>query len=311
MRALLAKEGAMKLSRSMVMGAAFLAWAGAANAQQPNFDAIPIKVVDLAPGAFMLEGAGGNVTVVAGKGGVIMVDGQFAPMHDKIAAAVKAVTDAPIKYLINTHYHGDHVGGNAPFARDGVTTIAHENVGKRLASGTVNSFTGAKAAPVEKDAIPKRPYTKSFSVSVGGRSARIGHPVAAHTDGDSFVYFPEVNVLSTGDILTLGRYPLVDFGNGGSINGLISAVEGYVKIANDQTKVVPGHGPVVDRAALVKYRDMLVTARDRVAKLIAEGKSDKEAVAARPFPDLDKQTGANQAQSDVFVRGIYNSLQRK
>jgi cyclase len=191
-----------------------------------------------------------------------------------------------------------------------VTTLAHENVGKRLAAGTTNAFTGAKTAPVAKEAIPKRSYTKDFNLSVGGRVARIVHPFNAHTDGDSYVYFADPNVLVTGDIVTLGRYPLVDFTNGGSINGLITAVDTYLKIANDKTRVVPGHGPVADRKTLVSYRNILVTARDRMAKLVSEGKTEAQAVEAKPFADLDKQTGANQAQSDVFVRGVYNTVKR-
>jgi cyclase len=299
----------MKQNTLRLLAASAFALSAAAGAQT-NFATATITATELGRNTFMLEGVGGNITLAAGKGGAIMVDGQFAPMHEKIKAAVLALTGVPVKFLVNTHYHGDHVGGNAPFAADGVTTVAHENVGKRLAAGTTNAFTGAKTAPVAKEAIPKRAYTRDFNLSVGGRTAKVGHPANAHTDGDTYVYFADVNVLSAGDIVTLGRYPLVDFTNGGSINGLIAAVDTYLKIANDKTKVVPGHGPVADKKVLVSYRNVLSTARDRVAKLIAEGKTEAQAVEARPFTDLDKQTGANQAQSDVFVRGIYNSLKR-
>ena len=215
-----------------------------------------------------------------------------------------------LQFLVNTHYHGDHVGGNAPFAADGVTTVAHENVGKRLAAGTTNPFTGAKTAPLSGSALPKRPYTKDHSISAGGRTAKVGHPANAHTDGDTYVYFADANVLSTGDIVTLGRYPLVDYTNGGTIDGLIAAVDGYLKIANDTTKVVPGHGPLADRKVLLDYRGILATARERMAKLVAEGKTEQQAIDARPFADLDKRTGANQAQSDVFVRGVYNTVRK-
>lgn len=293
--------------RLLAAAAVIVAFSTTAHAQQ-NFAAAQINATELGPNTFMLEGVGGNVTLAAGRDGAILVDGQFAPMHEKIKAAVLALTGVPVKFLVNTHYHGDHVGGNAAFAADGVTTVAHENVGKRLAAGTTNAFTGAKTAPAAKEMIPKRGYNRPFSLTVGGRTARIGHPANAHTDGDSYVYFADVNVLATGDIVTLGRYPLVDYTNGGSIDGLIAAVDGYLKIANDRTKVVPGHGPVADRKVLQDYRIILASARDRVAKLIAEGKSEQEAVAAKPFTDLDKQTGANPQQSDVFVRGIYNSL---
>ena len=297
----------MKTNTLTLLAAVAFTFAATANAQQ-NFAAAQINAVDLGRDTFMLEGLGGNITLAAGKDGAIMVDGQFAPMHEKIKAAVLALTGVPVKYLVNTHYHGDHTGGNAAFAAIGTITVAHENVGKRIAAGTTNSFTGAKTAPAAKEMIPKRAYTKDLTLSVRGRVARVGHPANAHTDGDSYVYFADANVLATGDIVTLGRYPLVDFGNGGSIAGLIAAVDSFIKISNDKTKVVPGHGPVVDKKALVNYRTVLTTARDRVAKLVAEGKSVQQAVEAKPFPDLDKQTGANQQQSDVFVRGIYASL---
>lgn len=299
-----------KATALRLLAVAAFVFSTAAHAQQTDFAAAQVKVTDLGHDTFMLEGVGGNVTVAAGRDGAIMVDGQFAPMHDKIKAAILAVAGVPVKYLVNTHYHGDHTGGNAAFAAEGVTVVANENVGKRLAAGTTNPFTGSKTAPAEKSMIPKRPYTKDLRLSAGGRVARVGHPANAHTDGDSYVYFADANVLSTGDIVTLGRYPLVDYTNGGSIGGLISAVDGYLKIANDKTKVVPGHGPLADRNTLVSYRTVLATARDRVAKLAADGKTEQEAVAAKPFPDLDKQTGANPQQSDVFVRGIYNSLKR-
>lgn len=299
----------MKTPVFKILAVAAFALPAAANAQQ-NFAAAQINAIELGRDTFMLEGVGGNITLAAGKDGAIMVDSQFAPMHEKIKAAVLALTGVPVKYLVNTHYHGDHIGGNAAFVADGAITVAHENVGKRIAVGTTNAITGAKTAPVAKEAIPKRSYAKDFNLSVRGRVARVGHPFNAHTDGDTYVYFADANVLATGDIVTLGRYPLVDFTNGGSIDGLIAAVDTFIKISNDKTKVVPGHGPLSSRSTLVTYRNVLVSARDRVAKLIAEGRTLQQALEAKPFADLDKQTGANPQQSDVFVRGIYSTVKR-
>jgi cyclase len=285
---------------------ALLVFAGAAGAQQ---DA-PVAVTDLGRNTWMLEGAGGNVTVAAGADGVILVDGQFAPMHPKLKAAVAAFSGQPIRYLVNTHFHGDHTGGNAAFAGDGVTVVAHANVAKRLAEGTTNGLTGNKTPPVAKAAVPTRVHENGMSLRVKGRSARLGHPRNAHTDGDTYVYFADANVLATGDIVSLGRYPNIDFANGGTIDGMIAAVDGYIKLSNERTKVVPGHGPLVGRAELVEYRAMLATARDRVAKLRSEGRSEKEAVEARPLADMDAKVKANAQASTNFVRVIYNSLKK-
>ena len=286
--------------------------AGAAMAQQTtDFSKVEEKVTDLGHRTYWIEGAGGNTTVAVGDDGIIMVDGQFAPLHDKLKAAIAKLSDKPIKYLVNTHFHGDHTGGNASFAKDGVTVVAQENVKKRLSEGTTNGLTGARTPPVAADALPGKTYKSSMTLKVKGVTAQLKHPRPAHTDGDTYVYFKDANVLSTGDTVALGRYPNIDFAAGGAIGGMIAAADTYLKLANDDTKIVPGHGPMINKAKLVEYRKMLITARDRVAKLMAAGKSEQEVIAAKPFAaDLDKQMGANEQQSTNFVRVIYNSLKK-
>jgi glyoxylase-like metal-dependent hydrolase (beta-lactamase superfamily II) len=290
-----------------------VAFTPAAFSQQPDFNAAQVKVTELAKDTFMLEGIGGNVTVAAGTDGVIMVDGQFAPMHDKLKAAIDALTGQPIKYLVNTHYHGDHVGGNAAFSKDGAVVFTHENIAKRLGGGAIDRRTGAKVPPVEKDAMPKRTYKAGVqTLAVGGRTAKVGHPLNAHTDGDSYVYFADANVLATGDIMSYGnRYVTIDYPNGGSIDGIIAAVDQYLKIADDKTKIVPGHGPVANKIMLGSYRLMLITARDRVARAIGEGKTEQQAVDEKPLADMEKQWGTTSQQSDDFVKAIYASLKQK
>jgi cyclase len=284
--------------------------AGAAGAQQPpDFSKVQIKTTDLGHNTYMLEGAGGNITVAVGADGIIMVDSQFAPMHDKIKAAIEAISKQPVRYLVNTHFHGDHTGGDGMFRKDGVTVVAQENVPKRLLAGTTNGLTGAKTPPLPADAVPNKPYKSSTTLKVKGVTAQVGHPRNAHTDGDSYVWFKEANVLATGDIVSRGdRFPNIDFANGGNIKGMIAGVDRYIKMVNDKTKIVPGHGPLTTKADLIAYRQMLITARDRVAALIKQGKSEQEAVAANPLKDISAQLGTNEQQNTNFVRVIYNSL---
>jgi glyoxylase-like metal-dependent hydrolase (beta-lactamase superfamily II) len=259
----------------------------------------------------MLEGQGGNITVAVAKDGIIMVDGEYAPLHDKIKAAIAAVSNQPIRYLINTHFHSDHTGGNEPFARDGVTVVAEVNVKNRLAAGTTNGLTGAQTPPVPPGALPAKTYTGVFRIRLQGRVADLEHVANAHTDGDTYVWFKTANVLSTGDTFTTGRYPNIDFANGGNIRGMIAATDTYLKLTNAKTRIVPGHGSLADRAALIEYRTMLITARDRMAKLVKEGKSEDDVVAAKPFADLDVKWAPTELASKNFVRVVYHSLADK
>jgi glyoxylase-like metal-dependent hydrolase (beta-lactamase superfamily II) len=291
-----------------VLAGASLAWAGAAAAQQTDFSKVTVKTTDLGHRTYMLQGAGGNVTIAVGDDGVIMVDSEFAPLHEKLKAAIAAVTQQPVRYLVNTHFHGDHSGGDKAFAEEGAIVVAQLNVKKRLAQGTVDGLRGTKTPGVTGDALPSKTYRNALTLKVKGRTAQLRHPANAHTDGDTYVWFADANVLATGDTVTLGRYPNIDFANGGNIKGMIRATETYLKLANDETRIVPGHGPLGDKKAVAAYRAMLIEARSRIAKLINVGKSEQEAVAARPFADLDTKVGANEQQSANFVRVIYHSL---
>ena len=297
---------------------ALLAGAAVAQQAQPpaapppvDFSKVEIKTTDIGDNVYMLEGQGGNIPVALAKDGIIMVDGQFAPLHDKIKAAISTISNLPVKYLINTHYHGDHTGGNEGFAKDGVTVMAQENVRKRLAAGTTNGLTGAKTPPAAAGALPADTYTNFSKVRLPGRVANLRHIPNAHTDGDTYVWFKTANVLSTGDTFTNGRYPNIDFANGGNIKGMIAATDAYLKLTNAKSRIVPGHGPVADKAALAEYRAMLVTARDRMALLVKEGKSEDDVVAAKPFADLDKKWAPTELASKNFIRVVYHSLADK
>jgi cyclase len=300
------------ITLAALTGAAML-FAGTAVAQQNvDFSKVEIKTTDLGNKTYMLQGQGGNITVAVGTDGIIMVDSEFAPLHDKIKAAIEKISPLPIKYLIDTHFHGDHTGGNAPFHKDGAVVVAQDNIRARLAAGTMNGLTGNKTAAVAADALPTDTYVGGLkTVQVAGREALLTHVNNAHTDGDTWVFFPGANVLATGDTFTnTGRYNTIDFANGGDIRGLIRAVDAYIKMSNDDTKIVPGHGSLAKKADLIAWREMLVTSRDRVQKLFDEGQSEQQVLAEKPLADLDRKWAANDQQAQNWTRMVYNSFKR-
>jgi cyclase len=301
-----------RITLAALAGAAVL-FAGTAVAQQNvDWSKVEIKTTDLGNKTYMLQGQGGNITVAVGSDGIIMVDSEFAPLHDKIKAAIAKISPMPVKYLIDTHYHGDHTGGNALFHKDGATIVAEDNIRVRLAAGTTNGLTGNKTPPVAADALPTDTYSGgSKTVEVGGRKALLTHVYNAHTDGDTWVYFADANVLDTGDTFgNTGRYNTIDFANGGDIRGLVRAADAYLKVSNDQTKIVPGHGALARKADLVAWREMLVTSRDRIQKLFNEGLSEQQVLAEKPLADLDKKWAANEQQAQNWTRMVYNSFKR-
>jgi glyoxylase-like metal-dependent hydrolase (beta-lactamase superfamily II) len=300
--------------------AALLLAASAAHAQPTppapppvDWDKIEIKTTDLGHNTYRLEGQGGNITIAVGTDGIIMVDGQFAPLSDKIKAAIRAISPLPIKYLINTHFHGDHTGGNDNFAKDGTIVVAHDNVRVRLAAGTVAGLTGLKAPPRPAEALPKQTYTGgSFTLEVGGRKAQLSYIANAHTDGDTWIYFADANVLCTGDTVNnLKRYQNIDFANGGDVRGMIRAADTYLKFVNDDTKVVVGHGPLANKKDIEEFREMLITSRDRIQKLFEEGKTEAEVLALDPLADLNaKWAPGNPTLAQGHTRNVYNSFKR-
>jgi cyclase len=306
-----------------VLAATALMFSGTAGAQQQSapaapppplvdWDKVQIKTTDLGNKTYMLQGQGGNITVAVGSDGIIMVDGQFAPLSERIKAAIKEISPLPIKYLVNTHYHGDHTGGNENFAKDSITIVAHDNIRVRLAAGTISGLTGAKIPPRPAEALPTKTYFGgSFTLEVGGRKAQLTHIANAHTDGDTWIYFADANVLATGDTFnSLKRYQLIDFANGGDVRGMIRAIDTYLKASDDNTKIVPGHGPLASKADLATFRAMLVTSHDRILKLYNEGKTEDEVVALAPLADLDATWANNPGHAVGHTRNVYNSFKR-
>jgi cyclase len=302
-----------------VLTATALTLAGTAGAQQQppapplvDWAKVEIKTIDLGNQTYMLEGRGGNITMAVGSDAIIMVDGQFAPLSEKIKAAIKAISPLPIKYLVNTHFHGDHTGGNENFAKAGAVIVAHDNIRVRLAAGTIVGLTGAKNPPRPAEALPKQTYfSGSITLEVSGRKAQLTHIANAHTDGDTWVHFADANVLATGDTFNnLKRYQNIDFANGGDVRGMIRALDTYLKVANDSTRIVPGHGPLASKADLAVFRAMLVTSHDRIKKLVDEGKTEQEVVALAPLADLDATWANNPQHATGHTRNVYHSFKR-
>ncbi len=269
-----------------------------------------IKTTPLGNGLYMLEGQGGNITVACGQDGAIQVDGEFAPLHDKIKAAVdRACGGKPVKYLVNTHFHGDHTGGNAGFAKDGATLVAHRNLALRLEHGSTNGMSGAKTAPVEKEAIPTKTYTtEGIQLMVAGQSAFVNHPASAHTDTDSYVYFPAANVISTGDVVSTGnRYVTIDYANGGSINGIITPSK-PISARQRSDQICAGPWRSRHQGRLQRYHDLLVRVRDSVQNEIKSGKTEPQVVADKPLAQIGAQLSTNQMADDNMVKMVYRSL---
>ena len=277
----------------------------------PDWSKAVVTTTDLGNRTYMLSnGMSGNVTIAVGDDGIIMVDGQHAPMHPKLKEAIAKISPQPIKFLVNTHFHGDHTGGNGAFAKDGVTLVAHENVKKRLGAGTTSNLSGAQNPPIPPEDLPSRTYDSgSITLEVKGRSAKLTHFARAHTDGDTYVYFADANVLSTGDTFNNGRYQNSDWMNGGNLAGMIAVADVYLALANDQTKIVPGHGPLATKAQLKDFRDMMQESLVRMKTLIAIGdiKSEEDALKMKPFDDLDTKWAANAQSANNWIRIVYNS----
>jgi len=276
----------------------------------PDFTKTVIQTTDLGHRTYLLRQDGGNVVVAVGDNGIIMVDDSFTPLHDKIKAAIAAISSAPIRYLVLTHFHRDHTGGDAQFAHDGALIVAHKSVAERLAAGSHNGLTGNVMAPEPRAALPKQTYSDSTTLQIPGVTAKLEHIANAHTDGDTAVYFPDANVLATGDIVTFGRYPNIDYLYGGSIDGMIKGIDAVLRLAKGDTKIVPGHGPLGTRAMIGDYRQMLVTVRGRIQALIDQGRSEDEIVAAKPDADYDAKLKVSAQAAGNFIRVVYRSLKK-
>ena len=271
--------------------------------------ATPIKTQPLGDNLTLLSGPGGNVVVLHGSDGVIMVDTFVAPAWPKLEESLKAL-GAPVKTVINTHWHFDHVDNNAPLRAAGATVIAHENTKRRMSALQHITILDLDCPASPAAALPQRVFkdAETVELNANGEQLKVWHVAPAHTDTDAIVRFEHANVLHAGDVFFNGRYPLIDGSTGGRVDGMIAGCDRLLSLADADTKIVPGHGALAAKADLAKYRDMLATAADRVRKLKNAGKSLEEAIAAKPFTDLDGDWAGGRYKGDDFVRIVYLTL---
>jgi cyclase len=277
-----------------------------AAAMRQQMGAIPIATTPLGEKLTMLSGPGGNVVVLSGADGKVVVDTFVRNAWDRLRPLLDGMGSAPIKVAIDTHWHLDHSDGNENFRAAGAELIAHANTPKRLAE--LHDVLGMHFEPRPAAAMPTKTFTSTDALDLNGEQVHLAYVPPAHTDTDISIHFAQGNVLHLGDLFFNGTYPFIDFSTGGNIGGMIAAADGALKQADDKTKIVPGHGPLGDKAALTQYRDMMATVRDRVQKLKTAGDTLEQAVARKPTADLDAQWGRGFMQPDLFVTIVYNTL---
>ncbi|MFL0095827.1 MBL fold metallo-hydrolase [Tenacibaculum maritimum] len=256
---------------------------------------------------YMLTGQGGNIGLHIGDEGVFMVDDQFAPLTPKILAAIKGITKKPVKYLVNTHWHGDHTGGNENMRKEGAVIVSHKNVRRRM---SVKQFVREKEKEAaSKEALPVITFTEDMMIHLNGEDMLISHVHNAHTDGDAIVFFMKSNVIHMGDTYFQGKYPFIDLESGGSIQGYINAIDKVLLLANKETKIIPGHRKVSNKKELSSYKEMLVVLRDRIKEEIFQGKTLEEVEAAvRITQEYDKKYGGWFISGEGIRKTIYQSL---
>ena len=286
-----------------------VAGVAAAGAQDEDLSKVQMKVTKVAGNVYLLEGAGGNIGASVGEDGIVIVDDQFAPLAEKIQAALKGITDKPVRFIINTHYHDDHTGGNAYFQKQ-APIIAHDNVRKRLESGGGAGNGGSMhfdAKPAAKEALPIITFDHDVTVHLNGEDIRALYFPAGHTDGDSVIFFPKSNVVHMGDDFVTYGFPFIDVESGGSINGMIDGVEKVIAQLAPDVKVIPGHGAISNLDDVRAYLKMLKGTRDAVQKAMAAGKTMDQMKQEKILALWSKYSG-DFVKEDTFIETLYNSL---
>lgn len=273
-----------------------------------QFEDVTIKSTHVGGSIHMLEGRGGNLGLSVGEDGVFLVDDQYAPLTDRILAAIRALSDAPVRFVINTHWHSDHTGGNEQLGAGGSIIVAHDNVRERMSTDQFMAAFKRDVPASPEAALPLVTFNDRITFHFNGEAIRVYHVAAAHTDGDSIIHFPESNVIHMGDIFFSQTYPFIDRSSGGSVQGMIGAVTLGLGLCDSKTMVIPGHGSLSNCAELEDYGEMLSDVSDAVQALIDQGKSLQEVIDARPTADFDEKRGEGWIKPDKFTEFIYNSL---
>jgi len=297
-----------RISRVVVGGvvaALAVGFAARLSAQgQQDFSKVEIKTTKVGSNFYTLEGQGGMIGVLTGPDGVLMVDSQFAPLSDKLIAAIKQISDGRIRILINTHVHGDHTGGNENFTKAGAVIFARENLRNRLMKPNPGA-NGAPGVPAPAGALPIVTYDSPITFHMNGEEVRAIPVPVAHTDGDTMVYFKNADVIMPGDFYRSVQYPNIDRANGGSLKGMVDGLNAIIALAGPNTKIIPGHGPTVDKTKVAAQRDILTNVRDKVAALVKEGKTREQVLAAKPTAAYDSSVPNADTTTERFVNQVY------
>ena len=295
--------------RTLPAGAAVALAAAIVQAQQPppDFTKVEIKTTQVADNFYTLEGLGGTISVLTGPDGVLLVDSQYAALTDKLAAAIKKLSNKPIRFVINTHVHPDHTGGNENFAKLGALVFSRDQLRARLEHPNP-AADGTPGKPAPAQALPVVTYDGPVSIHLDGENVRLLPIRSAHTDGDTLVSFTEHDILVVGDYYRGIGYPFVDLKSGGTLQGILDGLGATIGRCGPNTKVIPGHGPVTDRNALVAQRDLILAVRDKVAALALQNKTLEEVIAARPTADFDAQVPQGPQTAERFITWMYTEV---
>lgn len=275
-----------------------------------NDQDVSLEAVQVEGPIWMITGRGGNIGMSVGDDGAFLIDDQYAPLTPALRELIARITDQPVRFVLNTHWHGDHTGGNEQLGETGSLIVAHDNVRRRMSSEQFMAFFDSTVPPSPGVALPVVTFSDSVSFHINGESIRAFHVEHAHTDGDAIVHFPEANVVHMGDVFFNGLYPFIDTGSGGSMRGMLAAIEAALPLMDQDTQVIPGHGPLSDRTGLLAYQYMMRTMADRIQSMIDQGMTLDEVVAAKPSAQFDPAWGGGFIKPDVWVRMLYEDMAR-